>query len=214
MIQQINLYQPILREPQKVFSARTMGQALAIIAAALVLLYAWGSWQTHELKARVATLQAQQRHDNAVLEKLEATLAARQPSAALSQALAAAEHERDARQALLEALSAPHRANTAGFAPVLEGLARTRVPGLWLTGIAVANGGADIRLAGRTTRSARVPELVHQLADASAFSGVEFKRLEIRRDDDQAHGRAQLDFLLSTTVLKGDGQCVRACNKP
>ncbi|HET6655452.1 MAG TPA: PilN domain-containing protein [Gammaproteobacteria bacterium] len=214
MIQQINLYQPILRKPQKVFSARTMSQALAIIAGALILLYSWGIWQTHQLNGRIAMLQAQQRHENEVLEKLEATLAARQPSAALSQALAAAEHERDAKQALLKALSAPHRVNTAGFASVLEGLARTSVPGLWLTRIALANGGDDISLVGATTRSAQVPELVHKLAAAPAFSGVEFKQLEIRRDDDQAHGRAQLDFLLSTTALKGDKSCGNDCNRP
>ncbi|HET7306371.1 MAG TPA: PilN domain-containing protein [Gammaproteobacteria bacterium] len=199
--QQINLYQPIFRKPRKVFSVRTMVQAAGIVLLALILLYGWAVWQTHQLHNRLVAMQGQQAHDSEVLSRLEATLAKRRPSAALTQALAAAESERDAREALLKALTAPHRANTTGFAPALEGLARTPVDGLWLTGITLADGGDQIQLTGATTRSTQVPKLVRDLADAPAFAGVEFKRLQIERDTSKS-GPGRLDFVLSTTAEK------------
>lgn len=203
MIQQINLYQPIFRKQRKVFSAIAMSQAIGVVIIALALLYGWGVWQTHHLQSRVLALQAQQSRASATLEQLEAAIVARQPSAALTQALAAAKQDRAARQALLDTLSTRSQANGAGFAGLLAGLAHTHVPGLWLTGIQLGNGGDEISLSGATTRSSLVPELVRKLADAPAFAGVEFKRLQIRRDD-TAHGRAHLGFLLSTTAKTGD----------
>lgn len=203
MIQQINLYQPIFRTQRKVFSAGAMSQAIGVVIVALALLYGWGVWQTHNLQSRVLALQAQQTRASTTLERLEANLAARQPSAALTQALTAATQDRAARRALLETLSTRSHPNGAGFADLLAGLARTHVAGLWLTDIVLGNGGENISLAGATMRSSLVPELVRKLADAPAYAGVEFKRLQIRRDD-EAHGRAHLSFLLSTTAKKGD----------
>lgn len=199
--QQVNLYQPIFRKARKVFSVQTMAQAVGIVLLALILLYGWALWQTHQLRSQLVAMQAQQAHASEVLDRLETTLAKRRPSAALTQALTEAEAERDVRQALLKVLTAPHRANTSGFAPALEGLARTPIAGLWLTGITLADGGDQIQLTGATTRSTQVPKLVTKLADAPAFAGVEFKRLQIERDTSKS-GPARLDFLLSTTAEK------------
>lgn len=203
MNQQINLYQPLFRKQQKVFSALTMAQIVAIVALGLALIDAYGVWQGRQLDAQLAALHAQQQHDSQTLERLETTLAGRQPSAALTAAVDAAERERAAKRNLLDALAAPHKTNTTGFAPALAALAHTPVAGLWFTEIGLDDGGSDLKLVGATTRSTRVPELVRKLAHAPAFAGVEFKRLEIRRAGD-AHGPDHLNFLLSTTAQAPD----------
>lgn len=199
--QQINLYQPIFRKPRRVFSVRAMAETAGVVVIALILLYGWALWQTHHLNVRLTALRAEQAHDSQLLDRLGKKLAARQPSAALAQALATAKVDRDAKRALLKTLTAPNHVNTTGFAPALTGLARTPIAGLWLTGITLADGGHQVRLAGATTRSAQVPNLVRKLADAPAFAGVEFKQLKIERDTSRS-GPARLDFLLSTTAEK------------
>ncbi len=203
MNQQVNLYQPIPRQREKVFSALTLAQALGVIVVALLALYGWAAWRTAGLDHRVEQLRARREHADRTLKRLEAAIAARRPSAALNQALKTAKTDRDARRALLAALASPRHASTQGFAEVLTDLARAPVPQLWLTDITLDDGGSHIRLTGATTRSARVPQLVETLADESAFAGVEFRQLKISRADPSAespHGRAHLNFVLSTAA--------------
>lgn len=195
MIQEINLYQPILRQSPKVFSARTMTQIVGVVIVALLALYAWGLWQTHALQAHITQLQQQQSRDNATLTRLEVAITEHQPSTALTQALVEARRDVKRKQTLLKALSRTGGTGTNGFAPLLAGLAHTRIRGLWFTDIDISSAGSDLRLAGATTRSVAVPQLINKLAHVPAFSTVTFKQMKISR----SHG-AKMTFLLSTAA--------------
>jgi len=68
--QQINLYNPLLLKQKKIFSARTMAQALGLIALGLIAVYGFARYQVTSLQTE--TERATKRHE-AVLAKLART---------------------------------------------------------------------------------------------------------------------------------------------
>ena len=57
MIQQINLYQPMLRQPKRIFSALTILQIWSVVALALVVLTGFGQWRVGALAGRLTGLE-------------------------------------------------------------------------------------------------------------------------------------------------------------
>ena len=58
MSQQINLYNPLLLKQQKLFSLRTMAQALGLILLGNFLFYGYASYRTANLRNRQAKLRS------------------------------------------------------------------------------------------------------------------------------------------------------------
>jgi len=67
MAQQINLHAPLLLQPQRQFSARTMAQALGVLALALLALGGWMQAQRQGLDESQALAEQQQAAEHAQL---------------------------------------------------------------------------------------------------------------------------------------------------
>ena len=59
-MQQINLYQPLFRKQEKIFSARTMLEGAVIVLAGILLFYVYALWQTASLERQVTAAQQRQ----------------------------------------------------------------------------------------------------------------------------------------------------------
>lgn len=178
--QQVNLYEPILGRHRRLFSARAMLAALALLAIALLSVAGFGARRLVRVEHMVAELQQRQ---SANLDRAARAGAALQPTLSLSELDAEAarmSREIDARQ---QALAAVRNANAPGssFVARLEALARQQLPGLWLQQIVVSSGAGQLALAGRATDARLVPAWLVALAGEPAFSGVRFDQLAIRR---------------------------------
>lgn len=199
MTQQVNLYQPILRREKKVFSAATMLQLLALFAVLMLVLFGFTRWQLGELEAENARLAAQEAGLAARVTSLSQELRARPESRELQQALEAARQELALKERLAELMRGRRASAEGGFADAFAGLARQRVEGLWLTGVALRNttGGArHVTLRGLTANAELVPELVQQLGSEPAFQGVRFRSLKVYQPEDGP--RNVLAFELTT----------------
>lgn len=203
MNQNINLYQPIFRRQRKIFSAETMLSMMGILIVGLVAIFLFSQWRYGQLEDRVEQLAEQEEQALARLSSLEETLPKRQESPALRRAVEEAERDRELKRRALEVLDDGVLGEQKGFSGYLTALARQRVEPVWLTGIRIGGGGAELDLRGRTQQASQVPVYLQKLSDEAIFSGTDFRRMQIDRTELDTGGSV-LEFRLSTRSDDGE----------
>ena len=91
----------------------------------------------------------------------------------------------------------------AGMSVYLAGLARRRLDGLWLTGVQIAKGGAELQIKGSALDPELVPRLVQRLSAEAEFQGRKFRTLTIERPESDPK---RVDFLLRTSAAVAPGK--------
>lgn len=179
MSQQINLYNPLFLKQEKHFSARTMAQALGIIALALAGL---GAYAVVESRSAERTAQ-QQREQLAAqrdqLVKLGTQLATQGISKPLAAEVARAEAELKTRQATLQALNTGELGNTAGFSDFFAAFGRQTMPGVWLTGFNIGDAGNELVVNGRALQAELVPAYLRALNSEVMMRGRRVVEMKI-----------------------------------
>lgn len=181
MSQQINLYSPIFRKQQKVFSATTMLQGVLLIVVVVGVFYYTVSLQSSLLEIRAIDSGRQLQSE---LERLKA-YGVRESPAERAKVLADRKKALEAGLAsqtlALKAFESGALGRTEGYAPLLRALARVSVEGVWLTRIQVAEGSGELSLTGRATRAELVPVYLERLRSEEALRAQTFARLEVTR---------------------------------
>ncbi|MFU8876794.1 MAG: PilN domain-containing protein [Wenzhouxiangellaceae bacterium] len=195
MSQQVNLYQPMFRKQQVVFSART---SLMLAAGFLVLLALW--WLL--LEQRVDSLDRQLQQQQALegqlatrVTQLNAAQAEIEPDPLLVERIERLQQRAAAMARSRETVRRRLPDGDTVISARLESLARRYPTGLWLTAIEISDGGRQIALAGRMLRAPLLPEFLGRLGTDPAFAGLAFRALEIRAAGDETPG---LEFSVST----------------
>lgn len=184
MNQQINLYQPLFRRQKKVFAFRTLVQITVIAVLGMLLMTAYGHWQTRLLDRQLAQLQSQEQTAVARL----ADLGRQHPNASAQQTeLARLRAALNAKQQILDRLANESVGNTAGFSAQLTGFARQTLDGLWLTDIELAAGGQELRLAGNTNAPELMPRYLQKLASEESLTGLRFREVRLSRPEEGRH---------------------------
>jgi hypothetical protein len=205
--QQINLYNPLLLKQKKIFSARTMAQALGLIALGLTVLYGYARYQVANLQTE--TEHAGKRHEavQARLVRISQQFGPRQKSADLEASIKRIEAELLALAEVQAALKQGGLVSTSGFSPYLKALARQAVEGVWLTGFSVA--GSEMVISGRTLKPGLVPEYISRLSGEQVLKGRKFAMLEMRQPEAVAakDGKSStvpryIEFTLQSEVKK------------
>ena len=197
MNQNINLYQPIFRRQQKIFSAETMVMMLALLVLGLVLISVWSQWRYSSLQSQLDQLATQESEALERLASLEQALPRREESPALRRAVEAAEQDVALKQRALQVLDNGALGQQAGFSEHLAALGRQRIEPVWLTGIRIQEGGQQLRLQGRTLQADQVPVYMQRLSSEPVYSGTDFRTMVIERVD-TPDGGTVLEFRLST----------------
>lgn len=188
MTQQINLYSPIFLRREKHFSARMMAYGLAVIAVALGALYvvAWLEHRALELsaqdyEARIAAQREQYAKAGRQLLSEDARKALESESARLAQEVAR-------RRKMLESLHAGELGNSEGVSPYFAALARRAVRGVWLTGVAVSEGGTEFSVSGRMLGPELASAYLRALGEENVMRGRRIAELRLARRDAHAGG--------------------------
>jgi hypothetical protein len=201
-MQQVNLYQPILRKQEKVFSAKTLLQGNLVVLAGLVLIYVYTLFQTQNIEAQLE--QAKQQRDNQI--KRLATLSAQYPEKpkdpTLASRIAQARAELQHKQRLLDGVAELGLDTSVEFSKHLEGLARQDLPNLWLQQIFLRYG-QQVELKGSAYLAEEVPVYLQRLSKENAFNGTTFQSVVIARSEEHDD---RVDFTLSTQPPKAEGE--------
>jgi hypothetical protein len=191
--QQVNLYQPVADASNQPFSARTAGFAIAAMAGTIVLIWGYGAWQVSRLQSSVEELSARQRKEDEAVAALGSMHAARANPEELQARIKELTGQIALRRKALERLKQGGEGRRTGFAPALEGLARSHVEGLWLSHL-VLSGSAGMTLEGTTLDADLVPRYLHGLSADPALSGERFDELVIERKNGlKFRARSNLD---------------------
>ncbi len=179
MSQQINLYNPLFLKQEKYFSARTMLQALALIALGLAILYSYALIQTRGVQRTAEQQELQLVAQRDLMIKLAAQLPSQERSKALQSEVARAEEALRARQATLQALGTGELGNTTGYSDFFAAFGRQALPGVWLTGFSISDSGNELVVQGRALRPELVPAYLRALNGEPMMRGRRVTELKL-----------------------------------
>jgi hypothetical protein len=116
---------------------------------------------------------------------------------------------------LLRELQAGVMGDSAGYSEYLRAFARRTVQGLWLTGIQIAEGGAQLTMSGRALQADLVPVLIGRLKQESVLRGRPLEALAITRSGavGKSAGRTIVDFTVSSPGLPEPGNAPAEAEK-
>lgn len=202
MNQQINLYQPMFRRQEKVFSALTMLQTISLFLVVLGIIYFYGQSQLKPLQDQVRKLSRDTASLQAQVNKYRKQVPPAGRSKLLENEIARLQRELEQRRQIRDILAHREIGNSIGFSRYMEALARQHVQGTWLTGVAIDNGGKSLSLHGKTLASELVPRYIQRLGSEQILAGISFNAMDLQRPPEQKEqsiaGSVPLDFKIST----------------
>ena len=179
MSQQINLFNPIFLQQKKIFSTRTMAQALGVLVVGVVAMAFYGNARVASLQKQADTGAAQLQARQARLTAVNAEFPPRQKDPQLAAAVAEAERQLGALREVSGVLQGGGLGNTRGYAEYFRALARQHVEGLWLTGLTITGAGNEIGVRGRALDPESVPGFLTRLTREPVMQGKGFGSLQI-----------------------------------
>lgn len=179
MSQQINLYNPLLLRQQKIFSARTMLQALAVLVLGMVVFGGYAKYQVAQLANSTAAAEKRLKAEQERTLRLTQQFAPRKKSGELEVEIQRAEQQLQSLKQVLSLVQQGSIGSQRGFSGYFQALARQSMEGLWLTGFAVA--GTQMEIAGRTLKPELLPDYLRRLGEEKTMQGQTFAALEMRR---------------------------------
>ncbi|MEW6371674.1 MAG: PilN domain-containing protein [Pseudomonadota bacterium] len=179
MSQQINLFNPIFLQQKKIFSSRTMAQALAVLVVGVAGMAAYGDMRVKSLQRQADAGAAQLQQRQARLATVTAEFPARQKDPALAAEVLEAERQLGALREVSGVLQRGELGNTRGYAEYFRALARQHADGLWLTGLSINGAGNDIEVRGRALDAQAVPGYLTRLTREPVLQGKGFGSLSI-----------------------------------
>ena len=198
-MQQINLYVSELRPQRIPFAAKQIALALAVLVLVLIAIQGLLQWQgsrvqNEQRQAELRLSELQQR-----FQTLEQAVAQMRIDENLKVETARLAQQLENTRSLFNALNPGGSvAQAEQFSSVLEGLARQRQDGLWLTQIGVLNAGQSLELRGVVVKPELLPVYLQKLKTEPAFAGRQFNVLQLQTPEDRRHN---LNFFISTDDL-------------
>ena len=191
MHQQINLFQPVFRKQQKVFSATTLAQIAVVVLVLLIAILGHVRWTLAGMGRSAEALQQQHDHIRQQIRSLEAAYQTPDTEALDSEIeqLMTDIYQRNSLLVQFDQLVIQRR---SGFAGQFRALAEHHVPGLWLEGVTV-NGNGQIEIRGISLDAKLVPVYLQQLQKQQDLSATPFETVSMNRT---AVDKPQIQFVL------------------
>jgi hypothetical protein len=177
--QQINLFNPIFLKQERYFSAKTMLESLTLILVALCAfyVYAHGEVRSFEYVAADAAHQLADARDRFI--RLGGELSPQRRSKLLEAQVARVESELRGKETLLQSLRDAAADRARGYSQYFAAFARETLPGVWLTGFSVADGGEQLSVRGRVLQPDLVPAYIRALNKEPVMRGRTVTQLKL-----------------------------------
>ncbi len=178
MSQQINLYNPALRQPREWLTATGLALAVGATLLLITLGIAGARYKMTQANAEAGLAEARLGALRTELASLNARISSHAPDSALGRQIEITRSQFRSREETLAALGTISIEPGKGFAEYLRGFARQTVRGVWLTGVSIGPG-KELSIHGRTLNQSLVSEYVNRLGREPAFAGHAFARVSL-----------------------------------
>ncbi|MEW6765920.1 MAG: hypothetical protein AB1344_09065 [Pseudomonadota bacterium] len=201
----LNLYTEELRERPVPYGFYTLLGAMLLTLVVMVVLGLLDQHRLSKLEQQHQFLQSREMMLNQSVKALEAQMTGEEQLAAMEREAARLLQEIDARERGLAELKGMIEQRSAGFSPMLHGLAEASGQGVWLTRIQLDKVGAPtsepaVRLDGRLREGERLPAYLDALARSDALRGLNFNSMQVQRPEGSQADHDAIRFLLSTRM--------------
>lgn len=176
----INLYLPQLRPVKEVLSLTQSCSYVAVSIVAVIVIILGFSYINDQLKSENVQLQQSLVIEQSILTDKANELAAVTVNTPLLQDIELVKIKIVEKKKVLSALKNELKDNV-GFSLIFSGLASIEMNNIWLTRITSTKG--QLNFGGSALRSRDIPRWVNALQTSSAFGGLKFSHLDIKRDD-------------------------------
>jgi hypothetical protein len=215
MLQQVNLYEPILSEEQKPFSAKAICVGLGVVAAGLMIITLFCWWRAALLDRQLRAIQLQEAAQKKFAERANAVVNLGENPQVIENRLKSLAIELERRQQVLRYLRGGDIGSAAGlqsglnaaggaargFSDRMAALARQQLDGLWVTHATFTSDSAVFELAGSALSADLVPIYLGRLNSEQALAGIQLRSIEIRQPTNPARG--DIDFSVSSATSLG-----------
>ncbi len=179
MSQQINLFNPIFLRQEKYFSSKTMVESLVLMLVALCAFYVYANHEVTSFEEVAADAAHQLADTRDRFISLGGSLSPQRRSKLLEAQVARAESDLRGKEALLASLHAVAADKAQGYSQYFAAFARQTLPGVWLTGFSVADGGEELSIRGRVLQPDLVPAYIRALNKEEVMRGRSVTRLRL-----------------------------------
>jgi len=196
MIQQVNLYQEILRQNQ----SRPLNVYLLGLMVIILLLIGMSVYITLDLNNTKNNLQQakqQLREAETRIQLIQVQYPAQQINTLLTQEISHSQNILVSLSQVIHLLTDKKSDHTQGFSRYFSALARQSISDVWLTTIYINGQTNNLQLQGSTYIPEKVPVFIQKLHNEPVFQGKHFKKLIMRQAEEPEN---QLDFTVSSTT--------------
>ncbi len=197
MIQQVNLYQDILRQGQDKSGINQYWLGLSAIVLLFIGFSGYLMWDSKN-----TATQAQQLRQDLAAEQAKVNLISSQiPKQEINQQLAAEvtqwQNMLDELTQILKLLSGKSADQSPGFSSYFQALSNQSIPDVWLSALYLDGQQQLINIEGSTFKPEKIPYFLQQLQKEPIFNGHTFAKLAMQKSEKIPN---QIDFKLSTTL--------------
>lgn len=180
MSQQINLFNPVFLKQERLFSARALGQALLLMACGLILLSVVAHYRIADTRSQAVAVAKRLESTRGQLLKMIEMSKPAERNASLDDDIRKLELRVAASKDVLGFLQKRDFGESVAYSDAFRGFSRKAMPGIWLTGFALSDGGQSIEISGRAAQPSLVPAYIRALGNDPAFKGKSFSSVMIR----------------------------------
>jgi hypothetical protein len=181
-MQNINLYQ---RQPKRSHGPRPKQMFLGwgLLFALISVHASWQAWQLQQASTLASATQSRAQALQGEFSAASASFQEPQLDSLLPEQLAQQEQSNLQLQRLVAHLQLLTQQQSAGFVAPLKALSERHPPtGLWLTNIALRDGGSSLSLQGFTQDQQLLPLYLQSLGVSPVFRGRSFAHFELQRN--------------------------------
>ena len=197
MIQQINLYQDVLKtsRTKPTINSYIFGSVTALIFFLAFSIYLF--LEVNTTKNNLQNAKQQLLEAETQVQVLKIKYPEQQINPILAQEVSRLQNILHSLSRVIHLLTDKKSDQTQGFSRYFSALSRQSISDVWLRNIAIEGGKQILTLEGSTFIAEKIPLFIQNLHNESVFQGKKFAKLIMTQDEETEN---QINFTISTTT--------------
>ena len=197
MIQQINLYQEVLRETKTSVQKIWYGIGFSLLLFLVIAYSVWQSWKVQQLQNELKTKQAQLTTEVTDLSRIQLQYPKKEIDPLLINEIDRLQNISRSLERVVSLLSDKLSDQNRGFSHYFSALAEQSIATIWLTEIEIDTETNNIRLHGSTYLPEYLPVLIKRLNKEDSFKGLHFAHLHMHASENNEN---KINFTISSLM--------------